>query len=321
MTLLLGLDEAGYGPSLGPLVVAATLWRLPHRVPEFPDLYDLLEGTVVRQPFPRAESEVPIADSKQLYQGRLKLARLETGLFPALAAWNSPPTQWSRLWPELAPESGPPLQCEPWYREYDAPLPRELAPAAWQPRADALRRALSRARLELPAIRAVAVFPTAFNRAVARYGSKGALLSHLTIRLARDLLDSLPAEDTLIVGDKHGGRNRYGPLLQTAFPDDLIQVRQEGRALSVYRWGAPGRTREFQFAAGGEAFLPAALASMVAKYLREMAMQAFNAYWQRRIPGLRPTAGYPQDARRFWEEIDPLRRETNLPRELLWRAR
>ena len=28
MTLLIGTDEAGYGPNLGPLVVAATAWRV-----------------------------------------------------------------------------------------------------------------------------------------------------------------------------------------------------------------------------------------------------------------------------------------------------
>jgi len=42
---------------------------------------------------------------------------------------------------------------------------------------------------------------------------------------------------------------------------------------------------------------------MTAKYLRETAMRAFNAFWAERVPGLRPTAGYPGDARRFREEI------------------
>ena len=32
MTLLIGTDEAGYGPNLGPLVVAATAWRIDARV-------------------------------------------------------------------------------------------------------------------------------------------------------------------------------------------------------------------------------------------------------------------------------------------------
>ena len=49
----------------------------------------------------------------------------------------------------------------------------------------------------------------------------------------------------------------------------------------------------------GEEFLPTALASMTAKYLRELSMRAFNEFWCARVPGLRPTAGYPGDAPRF----------------------
>ena len=31
MTLVIGTDEAGYGPNLGPLVVAATAWRVDRK--------------------------------------------------------------------------------------------------------------------------------------------------------------------------------------------------------------------------------------------------------------------------------------------------
>ena len=52
--------------------------------------------------------------------------------------------------------------------------------------------------------------------------------------------------------------------------------------------------------------LPTALASMLAKYVRELYMRAFNQYWQARKPGLRPTAGYARDAGRFIADIKPL---------------
>ena len=38
---------------------------------------------------------------------------------------------------------------------------------------------------------------------------------------------------------------------------------------------------------------------MTSKYLRELAMRAFNDFWCGRVPDLAPTAGYPGDARRF----------------------
>jgi ribonuclease HII len=72
---------------------------------------------------------------------------------------------------------------------------------------------------------------------------------------------------------------------------------------------------------GGESFLPVALASMTAKYLRELAMTAFNSFWQQQQPDLRPTAGYPQDARRFAGEIDEIRQQLEIENDLLWRCR
>lgn len=45
--------------------------------------------------------------------------------------------------------------------------------------------------------------------------------------------------------------------------------------------------------------LPVALASMIAKYVRELAMHRFNRYWSKRMPELKPTAGYTLDARRW----------------------
>jgi hypothetical protein len=52
---------------------------------------------------------------------------------------------------------------------------------------------------------------------------------------------------------------------------------------------------------------------MAAKYLRELAMKAFNQFWQQHVPGLKPTAGYPVDARRFRAEIDAARAALKIP--------
>ena len=51
---------------------------------------------------------------------------------------------------------------------------------------------------------------------------------------------------------------------------------------------------------------PVALASMAAKYLRELFMEALNSYFAERVEGLRPTAGYYSDGSRFLEEIEPV---------------
>ena len=70
-----------------------------------------------------------------------------------------------------------------------------------------------------------------------------------------------------------------------------------------------------------DSHLPAALASMASKYLRELAMRAFNDFWRRSVDGLRPTAGYPQDAKRFKAQIAAVQAELGIDDRLLWRER
>ena len=64
-----------------------------------------------------------------------------------------------------------------------------------------------------------------------------------------------------------------------------------------------------------------ALASIVSKSVREFWMDAFNAHWTSRLPGLRPTAGYPGDSGRFRRAIEPLCRERGLDPAVWWRAK
>ena len=60
---------------------------------------------------------------------------------------------------------------------------------------------------------------------------------------------------------------------------------------------------------------------MLAKYLRERMMESFNAFWQSYFPEIRPTAGYPMDAKRFRAEIESKAIELGLPLEQWWRCK
>ena len=60
---------------------------------------------------------------------------------------------------------------------------------------------------------------------------------------------------------------------------------------------------------------------MASKYLRELAMRAFNEFWCGRVPELAPTAGYPQDAKRFMSAIQTAKTELGIDDGLLWRDR
>ncbi len=132
--------------------------------------------------------------------------------------------------------------------------------------------------------------------------------------------------------DKQGGRDHYTHLLLRTFPEAQLRVLQESDAASSYLLheaaaGGPsgdagGRRTVIHFREKGEThFLPTALASMICKYLREMCMEAFNAWWCARIAGLKPTAGYYQDGSRWLRDVEPHLRRLSVRREDLVRCR
>jgi hypothetical protein len=317
MTLYVGTDEAGYGPNLGPLLIAATAWRWDAQAGE-DDLYVPLGASVTREV---DRQRIAIADSKQLYKSGAGLASLERGVYASLAQTMALPLRWRELWQRLLPSCRSELESVPWYAAYDSALPVACPLDELTRAADFLADDLRRQTIQLLPLRVAAVFPARFNDLVDQLGSKGAALSHVTLDLVQQVVADCDEPSIVVQCDKHGGRNRYAPLLQVRFPDYLVEVVRESRASSVYRWGPARRRIEFRFVARGEHFLPAALASMLAKYLRELAMLAFNAFWQQHLPDLRPTAGYPTDARRFQRQIHALQRQLGIADRLLWRQR
>jgi hypothetical protein len=50
-------------------------------------------------------------------------------------------------------------------------------------------------------------------------------------------------------------------------------------------------------------------------------MRQFNTWWQQQLPGLRPTQGYPVDAKRFLADIQHLLQPLQISESLLWRTR
>ena len=317
MAILIGTDEAGYGPNFGPLVISATRWYVPDAL-FGADLYEVLADAVRREP---CDPLVAIADSKTLYKPGGGLGRLERGVLAALEATGQTAPSWRQAWEIFAPTAVHDLDSLPWYANFERPLPIDSEQATVQQASRLLSQALQTNGVELQRIESLAIFPDRFNRLVAEHGSKGGALSASTLELFDRL--AAPCEDATILVhcDKHGGRNRYGPLLQHQFPDSLIEVVHESRPSSVYCWGPSGRRFECRFVAKGESFLPAALASMISKYLREMAMRAFNTFWIGHLPELKPTAGYPVDAARFRLQIRDVQAELGIADQVLWRNR
>src|SRR3972149_6167242 len=72
--ILVGIDEAGYGPILGPLVVSAVAFEVPaagmaavQPPAEAPALWALLRASITHK-HARANPRLAVADSKQLHR-------------------------------------------------------------------------------------------------------------------------------------------------------------------------------------------------------------------------------------------------------------
>ena len=383
MAWMIGVDEAGYGPNLGPLVVAASAWQVestslePCKTPSPPatfgadsrsgptavatqfqadlshlgaiDLYQRLAPVVV--PHWDGGKNLAIADSKTLYAPAVGPERLELGVHTVLHMMRTAPQTWSELVGILEADSDGRRAQLPWHQNYDCQLPISASESRIFDLSKQLQERCHDSEAIPVKLQAQLVFPAEFNDLVQYYGSKGAALSHVTLSLVRQLVDFLKtspglshtvdpgdpdATSMFIVCDKHGARNRYLALLQHHFPEPWIQILTEGKNESRYHWDrstaggvsphlegevADGGPVEICFRTKGESFLPTALASMTAKYLRELSMRAVNEFWCPRVPNLKPTAGYPTDARKFKKAIDGKQRELGIDNHILWRNR
>ena len=319
MQLLIGTDEAGYGPNLGPLVVAVSAWQTPKSVaPE--RLYAHL-SKIVTQEAGDDDSRLAIADSKALYSPGNGLDAIERGVLTCLALLGQQPTSTSSLWKALAAHCHAERTSLAWHAAEEETLPLDACSLQIGKCLEHCSAGMKQASVELKALRAAAVFPGTFNSEVDRHENKATVLSLVTLELLKSVVDEVPELPAKVTCDKHGGRDRYVHLIQHVFGDEPVRVVRESKAESVYRLNYHGRKLELQFLAKGERMLAAALASMTAKYLREVSLRPFNRFWQSHVPGLRATAGYPNDSKRFKAEILAVQQRLGIDDRILWRNR
>jgi hypothetical protein len=218
----------------------------------------------------------------------------------------------------LCPRALDALRAECWFTG-STPLPWGTA----APAPTSLVEELDRVGMSWGIIRSQVVCAAAFNDLLDQTDSKGQVLSHCLASLVAEIhAHQGDTEPTCYFIDKHGGRNYYAALVQHALPGGLVVALRESANESSYRVLGLGREVRLTFLPRADtAHFCVALASMVSKYLRELFMLEWNAWWIAHVPGLKPTAGYPGDAARFFQAIRPIADRLGISERALWRRK
>ncbi|MBI5360311.1 MAG: hypothetical protein HZA48_06980 [Planctomycetes bacterium] len=331
MAYIIGIDEAGYGPKMGPLVMASVAFSAPDGKT---DLWKSL-GTVITKNCKNSDHgmKMPVCDSKKVFSPRKGTAQLEKTIHPLLLllkAQKNIPHSGGFTLPEYLDllDAGPHENFAdyPWYAGID----RETAAGAGNGLKNfmqAVESALDCKGIKFLGAHLEIADAIKFNRSLSGQ-NKSDFLFELFVNLARKTLNSMPApagntgHGITVYAGKHGGKNFYKNDFQNRFGTEKISIITESRAKSSYKVVAQPHAFTAHFLKDGEdAQFTIALASMFAKYTRELFMRAINRFWLNRVPGLKPTSGYPMDAKRFYNDISGVFLNMSIPRETLWRIK
>jgi ribonuclease HII len=301
MAVLAGIDEAGFGPLLGPLVVSSSAFRVEAEYLDA-DLWQVLRRGVGKTRKHLA-GRLLIADSKKAYKRSEGMGHLERSVLAALAALGHTPAKAQDVLTCLCPECLPRLLEYPWYEDIRRRA-LETGQADLHIAAQVFGDDMAKTGAKLMQLHCRCLDVAHYNTLVGHMRNKSQVLFVATTQLLQTILDECPDPQVRILVDRQGGRVHYRENLLRSFPQMELRIIHECDRRSVYELRTGSRRVELAFEVGAdENHLPVSLASMVSKYVRELLMESMNGYFTRMNPALKPTAGYWTDGLRFLDEL------------------
>ncbi len=301
MVVLAGIDEAGFGPLLGPLVVSSSVFSLPQHLLTT-DLWQVLRNSVGNTRKHLA-GRLLVADSKKAYNRQKGIKQLQRTVLACLECLGKKPETLTQLLTLLSPDCIERLSDYPWHRDIaDYRISVDAGDMAIA--TSVLKEDLASNGIELLELRSYCLDVAYYNRMVASVKNKASVLFTAVSKLIKNAFDNFAGDYLQVIVDRQGGRVRYQRSLQRMFPDMELKILREGSATSSYELRADGRQMRLHFVVGADQrFFPVSLASMVSKYLRELLVDNMNRYFTGFLPDLKPTAGYWKDGLRFVADL------------------
>jgi ribonuclease HII len=329
MAILVGIDEAGFGPILGPLVVSSSALGVPDNL-VWANHWEILRASVSDK---RAalKGRLLIVDSKKAFTRTIGIKHLRRTVLATLKHLGSEPKNLTELISSLCPDCLEHIAEYPWYKKAgDYRLggdDGDIGIAVSMLRAD-----LANQHIELLGLKSRCLEVAHYNRMVTAVDNKAKVLFTAVAELMQSAMRDFTNDDLDIVVDRQGGRSHYQRQLQLMFGESQLRIIHEDQDRSSYELTAKNLTAEHaesaernkiktsansavsavkqnrrirvHFVVGADSkFLPVSLASMACKYLREVLVENINNYFLSFNPAIKPTAGYWQDGLRFIEDI------------------
>lgn len=308
---IVGIDENGLGPRLGPLVVTGSIFEI--------------EGTYHPAKF-WEETSVPgliINDSKKVFSQRNKARGERSVLIYYHYLFKQPPGKANDFLSQIllsnftelrrgCGENSEIMCWEPginlpfWYQENDLTKFTEK---------------INQRMIKLREVKTILCCPYNFNSwlSTERVGDNK---NRLDFSLFEDLIKYYYhkyGEEILYLCGKIGGTINYRGYF--SFLNNFSGRQEIGqRDLSSYRFDPLGTVQFIKD--GDERHFPIALSSMFGKYIREIFIERLNRFFCSQIPGLRPVSGYNDMlTREFIRKTSQKRKELGIPDDCFLRSK
>lgn len=305
MAILIGIDEAGYGPLLGPLVVSSAVFDVPEEHLRS-DLWKILKIAVSPNK-KNLRGRLLITDSKKAFTPAAGTGHLRKTVLSCLhAAQSELPIETAHdLLTRLDTSGSSRFTAYSWYENlHQQPLGHASADISLA--AAVLSKSLSNNGLKLLALQSRCLDVAYFNSRVEQVRNKSKVLFTELCSLILDALSTHTSrgQSLQVIVDRQGGRINYHQELLRMFQGASLTVLRQDDKMSSYELQYGSKLMRIHFCIKADLkYLPVSLASMASKYLREVLMEAQNTYFCNLCGDLKPTAGYWEDGQRFLAEL------------------
>ena len=318
-TIVVGIDEAGLGPILGPLVVSAATFSVPEENSDKSpaDMWQLL-GESIASNKKHLAGRLLICDSKKAYNPTIGTRHLEKTVLSCLKCLGKTAGTVVELVDSLGPECKVKILESPWFKNI-AQQKINFNADEISISAGALERNLEKNGMALIGLKSFCLDAGYFNELIGKIRNKSSVVFQIVCKLVNETIHGTQHRNYHFKIDRQGGRMRYAQPLMTMFSGMELKVLEENDNISSYQLSTSYKMVKLDFAVGADdIYLPTSLASMASKYLREQLMAALNGYFLERCSQLKPTAGYWTDGKRFLNDLKTIAPQIQYdPRQLI----